>query len=220
MCWSTETSPLLRRSTWCPMRPRMSATLDTRCAAHPNVFAYQTASGVDPLQSVAETVSPEQQPYFSLLLLSPIGLRRILIHDRFNTLFFLLPQQDLLVLILVSQLVPQEQGTSLKLTTQWNTPAMATCSWWGRVKECVGRTATGPALSQHASVRVISKDNHHTVTNFFQNCIIVHFCWDPNGTLLNIFTSKSSTCYKTHSPVTKVTSYMQQFSKMSLNDRC
>lgn len=75
MCWSMETSPLLRRSTLCTMKPCMSATLDTHCEAHPHVFACQTASGAGALQSVAETVSPEQQPSFFLLPPSSFSFR-------------------------------------------------------------------------------------------------------------------------------------------------
>lgn len=94
------------------MRPRMSATPDTRCVAHPDVFAYQMGSGAAPLPSVAVTVSPERQSF------SPLGY--VLIPDCFMTylLSFLLPQQGIVVLILASQLVPQEQGTYLELTTQ------------------------------------------------------------------------------------------------------
>ena len=56
------------------MRPRMSATLDTECEAHPDVFAYQMGSGAAPLPSVAVTVSPEEQStFFPLLSLSDFG---------------------------------------------------------------------------------------------------------------------------------------------------
>lgn len=69
--------------------------------------------------------------------------------------FVLLQQQEILVLILVFHLAPQEQGAYLELTTKWLTAAMATCFWWGRVRECVRRTASGLAKSQHATVRQI-----------------------------------------------------------------
>lgn len=128
---------------------------------------------------------------FFLKPLSPLGLGCILIHDHFMTLSFLLQQQELPVPILVSQPVDREQGTSLTLTTKLNTPAMVTCSWLAQVKECVERTASGPALSQNVSVRVTSTYNHHTTTNLHPNCSFLL------ETLLSIFTCKTSTCWWT-----------------------
>ena len=140
-------SPLLRRNTLWTMRPHISATLGTQCEAQPNVFAYQVESGAAPLPSVAATVSPEQQSTPSLLPLLLMAVSWLL--------SFLLPQQEIIVLILVSQLVPRERETFLELTTQWDTAAMATSFWWGQRKGCVRRTANGVAVSQRATVRLI-----------------------------------------------------------------
>lgn len=90
----------------------MSATLDTQCEAQPDVCAYQMRSGAAPLPSVAGNVSPEQTSTAHWVVSSRV--------ECFMTylLCFLLPQQDTIVLILVSQLALPEQGTYLELTTR------------------------------------------------------------------------------------------------------
>lgn len=140
-------SPLLRKSTLWTMRPPMSVTLDTNCEDQPDVFAYQTGSGAARLPSVAATVSPNS----NLLSFSLSVLCHILIVDIYN--ISLLLQWGISVLILVSQLVLQEQGTCLELMTKSHTAAVATCFWWDPTKESVWRMASGLALNQHATVR-------------------------------------------------------------------
>ena len=88
--------------------------------------------------------------------LCPLSLwQYTLTHLCFMTFVLFIWQQEIIVLILVSQLVPREWETCLELTTQWDTAAMATSFWWGRTKGCVRRTASGVAMSQRATVRLI-----------------------------------------------------------------
>lgn len=86
----------------------MSVTLDIHCEDQPDVFAYKTGSGVARLPSVAVTVGSKS----NLLSLPLSVLCHILICDIYN--ISLLLQRGIGVLILVSQLVLQEQGTCLE----------------------------------------------------------------------------------------------------------
>lgn len=154
MCLKMEQSPLLSKDTMCTMWPHMSATLETNCEAHPDVFAYQMGSGVARLPSVAVIVSLKSKlPNISFpsLLFSLSGLGHILIHDCFMPSLSL--QQGTIVLILVSQLAAQEEGTLLELMKKWHTAAGTTWFWWDPKNESVWRMASGQALSQNATVR-------------------------------------------------------------------
>lgn len=72
-------------------------------------------------------------------------------------------QQQVTVLIPVSQLGPWKLGMCLKLVQWWSTAATTTWCWWGPGKGSVCQAVSGRALNQHVTVRVSDASKHSSI---------------------------------------------------------